>query len=93
MKFINFFIFLCVIFLPPDPGTPLKSDSYPDLDRILIHNSAKNSEIFVLTLYSFAWELADCQFQSRNSPGLNPSILQYSGIWGAADEAVLNKVH
>ncbi len=31
--------------------------------------------------------------QSRNSPGFNPSILRHSGIWGAADEAVLNNVH
>jgi hypothetical protein len=29
----------------------------------------------------------------RNSPGFDPSILQHSGIWGAADEAVLNIVH
>ncbi len=25
-------------------------------------------------------------------PGLDPSILRHSGIWGAADETVLNKV-
>ncbi len=36
---------------------------------------------------------SDCQCRSRNSPGLNPSILRHSGIWGASDEAVLNKVH
>jgi hypothetical protein len=29
----------------------------------------------------------DCQCQSRNSPGFDPSILRHSGIWGAADEA------
>ncbi len=28
--------------------------------------------------------------QSRNCPGFDPSILRYSGIWGAADEAVLS---
>jgi hypothetical protein len=28
-----------------------------------------------------------------NSPGVDPSILRHSGIWGAADEAVLNNVH
>jgi hypothetical protein len=28
-----------------------------------------------------------------NSPGFDPSIFRHSGIWGAADEAVLNKVH
>ncbi len=30
---------------------------------------------------------------SHNSPGFDPIILQHSGIWGAADEAVLNNVH
>jgi hypothetical protein len=29
---------------------------------------------------------------SRNSPGLDPRTLRHSKIWGAADEAVLNKV-
>jgi hypothetical protein len=45
------------------------------------------------------WDLAelvrvsDCQIRSRISPGFDPSILRHSGIWRAADEAVLNKVH
>jgi hypothetical protein len=30
---------------------------------------------------------------SRNCPGFDPSILRHSGIWGAADETVLNIVH
>ncbi len=30
---------------------------------------------------------------SRNCLGFDPSILRHSGIWGAADEAVLNIVH
>jgi hypothetical protein len=29
---------------------------------------------------------------SWNGPGFDPSILKHSGIWGAADEAVLNIV-
>ncbi len=33
-----------------------------------------------------------CQCQRRNSPGFDPSILRHSRIWGAAHEAVLNKV-
>ncbi len=33
-----------------------------------------------------------CPFQSRNRPGFDPSILRLCGIWGATDEAVLNKV-
>ncbi len=32
-----------------------------------------------------------CQCQSRNSPGLDHSILRNCGIWGAADEAVLKR--
>ncbi len=32
---------------------------------------------------------SDSQWRSRNCPGFNPSILRHSGIWGAADEAVL----
>jgi hypothetical protein len=36
---------------------------------------------------------SDCQCRSRNSPGFDPSIFRHSGIWGAADEAVLNTVH
>ncbi len=36
---------------------------------------------------------SDSQCRSRNCPGFDPSILRHSGIWGAADEAVLNKVH
>ncbi len=36
---------------------------------------------------------SDCQCWSRNSPGFDPSSLRHSGIWGAADEAVLNTVH
>ncbi len=30
--------------------------------------------------------------RSRNYPGFDPSILRHSGIWGASDETVLNKV-
>ncbi len=34
---------------------------------------------------------SDCQCTSCNGPGFDPCIRQHSGIWGAADEAVLNK--
>ncbi len=33
-----------------------------------------------------------CQCTSCNGPGFDPSIRRHSGIWGAADEAVLYKV-
>ncbi len=36
---------------------------------------------------------SDSQCRSRNCPGFDLSILRHSGIWGAADEAVLNIVH
>ncbi len=35
---------------------------------------------------------SDCQCTSGNGPGFDPSIRRHSGIWGAADEAVLNTV-
>jgi hypothetical protein len=42
---------------------------------------------------SRAWlERLTANFQSRDSPGFDPSILRHSGIRGEADEAVLNKV-
>ncbi len=34
-----------------------------------------------------------CLCLCRSSPRFDPSILPHSGIWGAADEAVLNNVH
>jgi hypothetical protein len=35
----------------------------------------------------------DSRCRRRNCPGLDPSFLRHSGIWGAADEVVLNIVH
>jgi hypothetical protein len=42
---------------------------------------------------SLVVRVSDYQCRSLNSPGFDPSILRHSGIWGAADEAVLNTVH
>ncbi len=36
---------------------------------------------------------SNCQWQSRNCPAFKPSILRHIGIWGSADETVLNTVH
>ncbi len=36
--------------------------------------------------------VSDSQCRNRNCPGFDPSILQHSGIWRAADEAGLKKV-
>ncbi len=41
--------------------------------------------------FSLVVRASNCR--SRNSPGFDPSILRHSGIWGAADEAVLNTLH
>ncbi len=35
---------------------------------------------------------SDCQCTSSNGPRFDPSIRRHSGIWGAADEAVLDTV-
>ncbi len=35
---------------------------------------------------------SDCQCTCCNGPGFDPSIRRHSGIWGAADETVLNIV-
>jgi hypothetical protein len=50
-------------------------------------------------MYLYMWmrssrvvRASDCQCQSRNSPEA-PSILRHNGMWGAAEEAVLNKEH
>ncbi len=53
--------------------------------------------------FSFSWNFgvksslevksSNCQCRSRNSPGFISSTLRSSGIWEAADETVLNKVH
>jgi hypothetical protein len=41
---------------------------------------------------SLVVRVSDCQCTSCNGPGFDPSIRRHSGIWGAADEAVLNIV-
>ncbi len=40
------------------------------------------------------WDLAEwLERLTANSLGFDPTIFRHSGIWGAADEAVLNNVH
>ncbi len=41
---------------------------------------------------SLVFRSSGCQCTSCNGSGFDPSIRRYSGIWGAADEAVLNIV-
>ncbi len=56
-------------------------------------------KIFLKSIYkplrmrsSLVVKASDCQCTSCNGSGFDPSIRRYSGIWGAADEAVLNIV-
>jgi hypothetical protein len=59
--------------------------SYYTYARMLnIRNSRMRSSLVV--------RASDCQCTSCNGPGFYPSIRRHSGIWGAADEAVLNIV-
>ncbi len=39
------------------------------------------------------WDLAEWLDRLTANAEVDRSILRHSGIWGAADEAVLNKVH
>ncbi len=50
-----------------------------------VNNTMKNE------IYSRVVRAADCQCQSRND--FDPINLRHSEISGAADEAVLNKLH
>ncbi len=74
----------------------------PHQVRTLLNNGVKSRLLFQGTWFFFRTVLwmrsgrevraSDNQCRSRNFPGFDPSILRHSGIWGATDEAVLNKV-
>ncbi len=49
-------------------------------------------ELLLFMRSSLVVRASDCQCTSCNGPGFDPSIRRHSGIWGAADEAVLNIV-
>ncbi len=67
--------------------------------RILFGNRfALNLDFSFFSFLSFKilaeWLRASgCQCQSRHSPGFDPSVPRLSGIWWAADKAVLNNEH
>ncbi len=65
-------------------------DQQPNTDSFNENNSL-DYQFFSVFLASLD-RASDCQCHSRNSPGFDHSILRHSGIFGAADEAVLNKV-
>ncbi len=67
--------------LPPPPSQP----SWAEVTTWAISANEMRS--------SQAVRASGCQCQSHNSPGFDASILRHSGIWGAADEAVLKNVH
>ncbi len=52
--------------------------------------------MYILSILIFVaqaeYVLMSACFMLRNGPGFDPSIRRHSGIWGAADEAVLNIV-
>ncbi len=49
-------------------------------------------DLALWTRSSLVVRASNCQWRSRKSPRFDPGILRHSGIWGAADEAVLNTV-
>ena len=59
----------------------------------------RSVEYIIWPLQYLLWMRSSCvrtsnfQCQSRSSPSFDLNILWHSRIWGAADEAVLNKVH
>ncbi len=59
--------------------------------RNMLHNNTQVSNR-VWRRSSRVVRPSGCQCQSHNSPEFHPSIFQHSGIWGAADEAVLNNI-
>ncbi len=71
--------------------------SLPESKQFVLHLGFKNkwnSYTFILPWMrcSRVARASDSQCRSCNCPGFDPSILWNSGIWGAADIAVLNIV-
>ncbi len=84
-KSANFSAFLCyfVLIIPVSKGTNVKRVSFPNV---------VGSGRLKMMRFSLVVRASDCQCTSCNGPGFDPSIRRHSGIWGAADEAVLNIV-
>ncbi len=58
--------------------------------KYILHPRMRSSLVRMRS--SLVVRASDCQFTSCNGPGFDPSIRRHSGIWGAANEAVLNIV-
>ncbi len=86
-------------------GLWMRSIAFVDeiYSRLWMRSSAvcgRDLQPFEDEIYSRLWirssqvvRASNSQCQSGNSLGFKPSILRHSGIRGAKDEAVLNKVH
>ncbi len=85
-------LFLFLIFLCPFCFFPLPPFGYSlFLPSSLFFNTFYYSRLWMRS--SRVMRVSGCQCQCRNSPGVDPSILRHSRIWGAADKAMLNNVH
>jgi len=74
--------------LPPSPPTPTGTA------QVRAGNNYNGWDlVYLLMRSSLVVGASDRQCRSRNCPGFDPSILRHSGIWEAAEEAVLNIVH
>ncbi len=78
---------ICPFSLVPAVSLHKKSRSW---DGATLLTSYKNQVIVMRS--SLVVRASDCQYTSCNGPGFDLSIRRHSGIWGAADEAVLNIV-
>ncbi len=72
--------------------------NYSELGHILDWTAPDwTTELYISWTDKIWWDLAErlerlhVNAKSRTSPGFDPSVLRHSEIWGAADEAVLNK--
>ncbi len=67
--------------------------SFLDVPFILVRIFYRGLYVYIMRMRSsLVVRASDCQCTSCNGPGFDPSIRRHSGIWGAADEAVLNIV-
>ncbi len=74
-------------------GSSLRCSYLKGQSSLLVVYRLAVKQARILHVFSQVVGASGCQCQSRNSPGFDPSILRHSGIWGAADDAVLNNVH
>ncbi len=81
--------------VPCRPGsTPLwcAAGSWPQTPGSPTLAAPALNVLFTTWIFNLAVRASECQCTSCKGPGFEPSICRHSGIWGAADEAVLNIV-